>query len=215
MAPPPTLPGAVAIIDWANFVRFNGVIYLGNYDTDTGRSLKEEDLGPVYATVQFRLDGNVSDPSYHAKDGDAAFLEPGTPVCVMKGYRLEFRLAARLGDRLVLYEADTNPAAQSGADLLDLAGKVEYIGVNSPQDGVSELGAIKDPQQVAALVAMVLAAPVDQNRRDHAATMHFIAFHFEDGTTATRAYWPESGELSRGIILPKEFRTAVEQALKK
>jgi hypothetical protein len=78
-----------------------------------------------------------------------------------------------------------------------LAGKVEYIGVNSPHDEVSELGAIKEPQQVAALVAMVLAAPVDQNRRDHDETMYFIEFHFEDGTTKTRVLAEVRRALSR------------------
>ena len=48
-----------------------------------------------------------------------------------------------------------------GVDLLDIGGKVTYIGVNSEQDGVTELGAIKGKTQVSALINMVLQAPVD------------------------------------------------------
>jgi hypothetical protein len=44
----------------------------------------------------------------------------------------------------------------------DIAGRVRYIGITSEQDGVTELGAIRNARQVAALVAMILQAPVNQ-----------------------------------------------------
>src|SRR6185369_9465766 len=62
------------IIDWVDFVQFNGVTYLRS--VENGAPLQEADLGAQYATVRFKLNGNVDDPSYHPKDGDAAFLEP-------------------------------------------------------------------------------------------------------------------------------------------
>ena len=39
---------------------------------------REIDLGPVYAHVKFKVSGNVCDPSYRPKDGDAAFLDTGS-----------------------------------------------------------------------------------------------------------------------------------------
>jgi len=30
--------------------------------------------------VKFKVSGNVCDPNYRLKDGDAAFLEVGTPI---------------------------------------------------------------------------------------------------------------------------------------
>jgi len=53
--------------------------------------------------------------------------------------------------------------AKRDADVLDLASKVQYIGVNGVQGGTADLAAIKDSMQVARLVSMVLAAPFDQN----------------------------------------------------
>jgi hypothetical protein len=169
----------------------------------------------VFATVRFKLDGNVHDPGYHAKDGDAAFLNAGTRVYLVKGYSTTFRLVASSNNSLLLFEADTNPNAKKGADLLDLAGKVQYIGVNSEQDGTTELAAIKDPKQVTNLVSMVLGAPVDQNHASKGGTRYFLVFHLKDGTAVTRAYFLDTGELARGILLPKAFGFAVEQALKK
>ena len=57
---------------------------------------------------------------------------------------------------MILYEADTNPYAKKGADLLDISGKVEYIGVNSAIDGTTELASIRDEGQVSQLVDMIL-----------------------------------------------------------
>jgi len=201
--------------DWIDFVQFGGIQYIAvDYGGGAvGRALVDADLGPEFAQVQFKQAEPHVFGHECCQDGDAAFLDAGTPVYIVKGYKPEFRLAARREGHLVLYEADTNPNAKTGADLLDIGGKVRSIGVNSAQDGVTELAAIADPGQVAALVEMVLSARVDQNRRDQQGTQYFIAFHLEDGTIVTRAYWPDTGELHRGILLPPEFRTAVEQRL--
>ncbi len=223
-APAPVAPGTepaegdpqkcrTTIIDWVNFIKLDGITYLAERYRG-GRETVDEDLGPEFAKVTFKLAANVCDSGYKSKHGDAAFLEPGTPVYTVKGYKPEFLLAARLDGRLIRYAADTNPSAKIGADLLDIGGKVRYIGVNSETDGTTELASITDPEKIESLVGMVLDAPVDQDRRDHDGPLFFIAFHLDDGTTVTRGYWTDSGELHRGILLPQGFRMAVEDALR-
>ncbi|HZU68203.1 MAG TPA: hypothetical protein VFA09_13080 [Ktedonobacteraceae bacterium] len=197
-------------IDWVDFIKFGGITYEA---ASPGRPLVAKDLGPVFATIRFKLDGNVQAPNYQSKDGDAAFLNPGTKVYTVKGYKPTFRLAAYEDGELQLYESDTNPHAKVGADLLDISGKVLYIGINSPQDGRTELGSVKDSKQVEELVAMVLNAPVNQNYRSQGSSQYFIDFHLQDGTSVIRAYWPDSGELSRGILLPPAFGATIKQAL--
>ena len=81
------------VIDWVDFIRFGGITYVVA-PTKPGRMLTANDLGPVFATVRLKLDGNVQDPAYQSKDGDAAFLDAGTKIYTMKGYRPTFRLAA-------------------------------------------------------------------------------------------------------------------------
>ncbi len=201
------------MIDWVNFIRFGGITYL-TASTKPGRSLTESDLGPVFATVTFKLQGNVQDPGYQSKDGDASILDVGTKVYAVKGYSPTFRLATHENNVYTLYEADTNPHAKKGVDLLDIGGKVQYIGIVSEQDGVTELGAIKDPKQVAVVVPMVLQATVDQNRQG-GNKRYFIAFHLADGTVVTRSYSLDTGELARGILLPKAFGLAIAAALPK
>src|SRR5258708_31044660 len=94
------------------------------------------------------------------------------------------------------YKGDTNPHARTGADLLDIAGKVRYIGITSEQDGVTELGAIRNARQVTALVAMILQAPVNQQYVSQGSTRYFIALHLLDGT----AVIPSSRLTLRAVV---------------
>jgi hypothetical protein len=209
---PRSVAGGGSLIDWVNFVRLNGIQYVA--PPSISSSLQPNQLGPVVATVHCRMEGSVLDPGYRPKDGDAGFLNPGTPLYAVKAYKPSFRLAAWQDGRLTLFEADSTPAARVGGDLLDISEKVQYIGVNSEQDGVTELAAIRNAADVNALVGAVLQAPVNQQLTDHSGARYFVAFHLEDGTAVVRAYWPATGELSRGIVLPQQFRQAIEQALR-
>src|SRR5690348_5909786 len=135
------------VIDWANFVRFGGISCLAS--VDAGRDLQPADLGAQFATVLFRLDGNVSDPNYQSQDGDAAFLDAGTPIYRtpiyrMNGYAPTFRLAAHQGGHIVLFEADTTPHAKTGADLLDIGGKVQSIAVTDDISGGAPVATLAD-----------------------------------------------------------------------
>ena len=95
-------------IDWVNFVEVGSTQYVAGPQDES--VLQEGDLGAVYAHVKHRVSGNVCDPTYILKDGDAAFLEPGTAIYQVKGYPPSQRLAARFNGRIVLYRAAT-PAA--------------------------------------------------------------------------------------------------------
>lgn len=92
---------------------------------------------------------------------------------------------------------------------------MSYIGINSETDGTTELSAIKDKKDMEKLVEKVLNADVKQNSQEHEGERYFISFHLLDGTDVTRAYWLESGELSRGIMLPQEFGDEIRKALKR
>lgn len=210
----PGIPTPHVIIDWVDFIKFNGIMYVANFDSHAGAQLVAADLGPQFATVKFKTDGNVNDSGYHPKDGDAAFLDPGTPIYAVKGYAPTFLLAAYQANQIVRYEVGQNPRAATGADLLDIGGKVARIGGKSENDGTTELGAITDPRKIQSLVALVLAAPVKQSAlQSQSSQRYFIAFHLRDGLTVVRVYWPESGELGRGIMLPDAFRAAILQVL--
>ncbi len=199
-------PGAC---DYLDFIMLSGVMYeVVNHGV--GRGIEQRDLGPLFARITGNPPTSGDCRSYRPEHGDAAFLAPGSPVYRVKGYRPSFRLAARHRGRLWLYEAQEAASARVGADLLDLAGKVGYLSVNS---GRVELARIKDRDQVAELVRLVLAAPVGPSRIKVENRHCGVVFNMVDRTAVRRIFFPETGELMPGVFGPREFSEAVVSAL--
>ena len=101
------MPGSTtschAQIDWVNFIEVGSTQYVAG--PPSASVLQESDLGPVYAHVKFKVSGSVCDPAYRLKDGDAAFLDAGTPVYQVNGQPPGVQLAARFGGKIVAYRA--------------------------------------------------------------------------------------------------------------
>ena len=90
-------------IDWVNFIQVGSTQYVAGPQSPT--VLKESDLGPVYTHVKFKVSGNVCDPQYRLKDGDAAFLDAGTPVYQVNGHASSDQLAAMFNGSILVYRA--------------------------------------------------------------------------------------------------------------
>jgi hypothetical protein len=101
--PPWSQPTCNVMIDWVNFVQIGSTQYVAGPGSPS--VLKESDLGPIYAHVKFKVSGNVCDAGYRLKDGDAAFLEPGTPLYQINGHAPSEQLAARFNGSIVVYMA--------------------------------------------------------------------------------------------------------------
>jgi hypothetical protein len=201
-------PGDAAC-DYLDFFRLGGVTY-EVADHGVGRAIDHRDLGPMFARISGNPPTSGDCRSYRPGDGDAAFLAPGSSVYRVTGYRPSFRLAASHHGGLRLYEAQEAASARVGADLLDLAGKVRYLSVNS---GRVELARIKERDQVAELVQLVLAAPVGPTRVRAANPYCAVVFNMVGRTAVRRMFFPETGELLPGVFAPQEFSEAVVSAL--
>jgi hypothetical protein len=198
-------------LDYADFVQVDGITYHADGRPVSGRGLREGDLGAQVAVVQCKLaDHMVEDPAQRYLDGDAAYLDKGAALYAVNGYRPGFRLAARRDGELVLFEAAENPRARTWADLLDLGGKVRWIGVN---DGSNRpLAAIRDRQRVARLVDLLLGSRVGKQVAcvDDGV---FLVFHLDDGTATTLAYSAHFRRPDCRDPLPQAFGAAIRTAL--
>ena len=99
--------GCTAQIDWVDFVKVGSTMYVAGPEPDI--TLQESDLGAVYAHVRFRVDKSVCDPNYQGKDGDAARLDPGTPIYEVTGRSPAQVLAAHEDGRVVAFQALRSP----------------------------------------------------------------------------------------------------------
>jgi hypothetical protein len=198
--------------DYFDFVRVGGTTYHADTRPVSGRVLRDGDLGTRVAVVRCKLaDHMVEDPGQRYLDGDAAYLDVGTALHAVNGYRPTFRLAARRDGELVLFEAVENPRARTWADLLDLRGKVRWIGVN---DGNNRpLAAIRDRRQVARLVDLLLGSRFGKQVAC-ADDGVFLAFHLDDGTATTLAYSVHFRRLDCRDPLPRTFGAAIRAALR-
>jgi len=100
---PGSAPTCNAQIDWVNFIQVGSTQYVAGPQSPT--ILRESDLGAVYARVKFKVSGNVCDPNYRLKDGDAAFLDAGTPIYQVNGQPSSDQLAAKFNGSLLVYRA--------------------------------------------------------------------------------------------------------------
>jgi hypothetical protein len=102
---PGSTPTCNAQIDWVNFIQVGSTQYV--VGPQPPATLQESDLGSVYAHVKFKVSGNVCDPNYRLKDGDAAFLDVGMPIYQVNGHPPSEQLAATFNGSILVYRAMT------------------------------------------------------------------------------------------------------------
>lgn len=204
-------------VDGPGFVRLNGVTYVPVFSP--GRTLGWDPgsvtLGAEFARVlvdwhNLPCDGGGRTPI----DGDAIGLREGQALYEVAGYIPSFRLAARQEGYIEIYQAQSNENARTGADLLDIGGKVRSIGVveieylaDGPQDRPQ--GAVADSTAVGPLVTLLLASPVELAESSPARPPYRLDITLDDGSVIQRNYFPDNGTVTGGgsqrIVTPLSF----------
>lgn len=203
-------------IDYVDFIHFNGVNYIHR---PAYPKLPSSLLGQSYAKITAKLQDNGYGPDYRPKDGNAAFLAPGTVVSTVNGYRPTFRLAVHLpsgdvtGTGEVYYEAESSPQARIAGDWLDIRDKVAYIGViqdDSQSPNGTQRGAIADPKRVSTLVNMLLDTPFGPPIPTGDTCADFVSFHLVDGTETILRFTPQTGAFTETLRVPSAFTAAIQ-----
>src|SRR3954447_26392262 len=106
--PPTVTPkgGAYATVDYVDFVQANGRNYIAGLTRVP--PLGSTDLGARVLTVRCSfsdLNDRTGKMAPSPRDGDAAFLTPGTPVYAIRGWPPNCRLAAREHGQLRVFLA--------------------------------------------------------------------------------------------------------------
>ena len=212
-----TPPNCMGVIDYVDFVRHDGIFYSASYSW-LGRPITSGDLGPERFRIKNTISRTNCDPHHQPVDGDAAYVPTGEPVFAVKGYAPTFRLAARHNNRLTLYEAESNPAARPGADLMDIEGRVKSIALLDAKTGRTPVSRISDRSRVDSLVRIIGGANVDPTYPplQYTGPVDYVqlAFELDDGTAAVRSYDRTRGVLWRGLQVGTTFGAAVDELMR-
>lgn len=202
-----------------NIVQLNGMVYQTRFQfINAGRPLTAADLGPVHATVRYRIEGQVPpyDFRFNGRRAAKSYATPlavGTALYTVNGYAPTFRLVAEHQGQLVLFEAVYSPHADRGADLFDIAGKVQSISVHDTTIGMPQIAMVDDPHQVATLVDLIGQAQKFDALPPFAPQYFVLVFHLHDGTVVERVYNFAIGGLSIDLELPRQFQSIMQQII--
>lgn len=186
-----------SIIDWVDFVKWNGGTYEANNEVNSLE--KEWQPADEVGVVTYMLDGHAG-INHKTKNGDASYLPKGTKLFAIKGYDPEFRL---LADGKV-YEASESETAETIGDFLDIEGKVQRVILQSEQD-LSFVGAFSD-EHAKEFVEELLLTPYEPNYEERKGKRVFFGIELLDGTMTRSLYWPETDEVNYGGKVSEQMK---------
>lgn len=98
--------GAAAVmVEWVDFVQLNGRQYVAPLDGRTQPPLPGSQVGPRVGVTACQIAGSSAGPNYKLRDGDAAFLAPGTVVHAIRGVPTTRAVTASRDGRYLYYAA--------------------------------------------------------------------------------------------------------------
>lgn len=210
--------GAAHATTLIDSVRWGGNRYAS---VDPGREIVAADIGPVVGRVKRNVATlAMGDRPYHERNGDAEFLEAGTSLHAFGCSRPEFRLVAKSDTGWRVYEVLKPKRLRSGADLLDLEGKVRSIRLTAWDSTHGELARIEDPAVVGRWVTWILAAPPSVPPRTEEEAKPWVyesrvglVFDLIDGTQVIRDYGRTTRSLGMDLSVPADLADAIEAIL--
>ena len=189
-------------ITWVPFVHVHGrqFVALTSRDSPT----PESELGRVVATVRHTLQGNVHDPYYRARNGDASFLPVGTRLYAVGGFGSWFRVASVAHHHVTVFQIDRRTG--TGGQAFDFRpNRVVALEIRSGVDG-SVRNRVVDPELTKDLVSFLRSARIAARRGDNDTLTCFVDFAYAATPPISFGYDPKTGFLDPGFRLPAPLR---------
>ena len=190
------------MIDWVPFVHVHGHQYVAVQAPHA--PTPESELGRVVATVRHTLEGNVHDPHYRARDGDASFLPVGTRLHAVRGFGSWFRVASVVNHQVTVFQLDRRTG--TGGQAFDFQPqRIVALQIRSGVDG-SVRNRVVDPELTKDLVSFLRSAGIAPRLGNDDTLVCFIDLAYATSPSISFGSDPKARFLYPGFRLPSPLR---------
>lgn len=198
-----------AIIEWVDLVMINDVQYQSSF---TEYKLTEKiEKGKLLGKVNYQL-ADKACVNHKVKNGDAAFLEEGTPIYEVKGYPTSLIVTAE--DKI--YVVEENKKAKTVGDLYPIKGLVKNIYIESTEDG-KRIKAFSEANKNEFLDQWLPLILNDQtkliNEKMYEDKNIFLGIELNNGFTFREVYWLNTNAFKNGAIGNDDIKMIIEEEI--
>jgi len=182
-------------IEWIDMVMIHDIKYQHHFPESDDENIPINiEKGRELGKVSYKMADSACS-NHKIKNGDAAFLEEGTPIYEIKGYPTALVVAAN--DKV--YVADTNLKAKTAGDFYPMDKLVKNIYIESTEDG-SRIHTFSQPSKNKFLDAWYKLKLADIQSLDKQGKMEgkriFLEIELENGVSFRLLFWADSDRKS-------------------
>ncbi|MGG0664557.1 hypothetical protein ABE042_10665 [Viridibacillus arvi] len=198
-----------AVIEWIDIVMINDIKYQHHFTepSDEVTTISIEN-GQELGKVTYKMADSACS-NHKMKNGDATFLEEGTPIYGIKGYSTSLVVVAN--DRV--FVADTNIKAKTAGELQPMGELVKNIYFESTQDG-SRVHTFSQASKKRFLDAWPELKLNDIQTLNKDGKMDgnpiFMEIELKNGVTFREVYWANFNIFSNGVIGNEELKEVID-----
>ena len=202
------------IVEWMDVLKLNNITYSHDrLGSEEELDVSALELGAELGRVGYKMaDDAASD--YRMKNGDAAYLEPGTPIHEVKGYPAGLAVVA---DGKV-YIADQNEKAKTGRELYPLKGLVRNIYMTDKEDGSRGKAFSKASKDVYLreweTVKLRDADELIKEGKLEGESV-FLEIELNNGISFRKVYYPDENLFHSGAVGTKELQKVIKDELER
>ena len=199
-------------IEWVDMVMINDIKYQHHFPEPTDENnLLPIEKGRELGKVTFKMADRACS-NHQMKNGDAAYLDEGTPIYEVKGYPSSLIVVA--DDKAFL--VDTNKKAKTADNLYPLDGLVKNIYNESTEDGsrIQTFTQASTNKFLDAWSRLKLEDPESLYKKGNMeGDRIFLEIELNNGVPFRLVYWVDSNVFSNGAIGNKEIKKVIEDEL--
>lgn len=199
-------------IEWMDVLRISGIKYQHQFPDSADESGPISiEKGRKLGEVAYRMADNACS-DHQMENGDATFLEEGTPIYEVKGYPSDLLVMAN--DKT--YVVDTNIEAKTAADLVPMRKFVKNIYIESTEDG-ERIHTFSQPSKTKFLDAW------DQLKLEDIETLYkddkmdgkrlFLEIELKNGVAFRLIYVTDSNMFNNGAIGNEKIKDVIESEI--